>query len=85
MIFRLSYCKKSVTLDQNLAEDGIESIFTQKVQKKLKTMAGLVVRELFQKLPKVVLQNYESELLLYQRVLNQKGVDKNKIYSQLIF
>lgn len=52
-----------------------------KAQKKLKTIAGRVVRELFQKLPEEVLQNYESELLLYQQVLNQKKADKNKIYS----
>jgi transposase, IS5 family len=52
-----------------------------KAQKKLKTIAGRVVRELFQKLPEEVLQNYESELLLYQKVLNQKKADKNKIYS----
>ncbi len=52
-----------------------------KAQKKLKTIAGRVVRELFQKLPEDVLQNYESELLLYQQVLNQKRADKNKIYS----
>ena len=29
----------------------------------------------------MILQNYESELLLYQQVLNQKRADKNKIYS----
>ena len=52
-----------------------------KAQKKLKTIAGRVVRELFQKLPEEVLQNYESELLLYQKVLDQKRADKNKIYS----
>ena len=52
-----------------------------KAQKKLKTIAGRVVRELAQKLPEEVLQNYESELLLYQKALNQKKADKNKIYS----
>ena len=52
-----------------------------KAQKKIKTIAGRVVRELLKKLPEEVLQKYESELLLYQQVLNQKRTDKNKIYS----
>ncbi len=52
-----------------------------KTQRKLKTIAGRVVRELFRKLPEEVLQNYEAELLLYQKILNQKKQDKNKIYS----
>jgi len=52
-----------------------------RAQRKLKTIAGRVVRELMKKLPEEILQNYQEELLLYQRILNQKKQDKNKIYS----
>ena len=52
-----------------------------KAQRKLKTIAGRVVRELLKKLPNEVLQSYETELLLYQKILNQKKQDKNKTYS----
>jgi IS5 family transposase len=52
-----------------------------RAQRKLKTIAGRVVRELMKKLPEEILQNYQEELLLYQKILNQKKQDKNKIYS----
>jgi len=52
-----------------------------KAQRKLKTIAGRVVRELLKKLPEEILKNYEEELMLYQRILNQNKQDKNKIYS----
>ena len=52
-----------------------------KAQRKLKTIAGRVVRELMRKLPEEILQHYQEELLLYQKILNQKKQDKNKIYS----
>ena len=52
-----------------------------KAQRKLKTIAGRVVRELNKKLPEDILPNYEPELLIYQNVLKQKRQDKNKIYS----
>lgn len=49
--------------------------------KKLKTIAGRLVRELERKLSKEKLESYQSELDLFNRVLNQKKEDKNKIYS----
>jgi len=53
----------------------------QKAQRKLNTIAGRVVRELLKKLPSEILKKYEEELLLYQKILDQKKQDKNKIYS----
>ena len=41
-----------------------------KAQRKLKTIASRVVRELMRKLPEKILQNYQEELLLYQKILN---------------
>lgn len=53
----------------------------QKAQKKLNTIAGRVVRELYHKLPKHVLPVYLDELTMFKQVLNQKRYDSNKIYS----
>ena len=47
-------------------------------RRKLKTIAGRLVRELERKLPK---GDYEKELELYKRVLSQEKNSKNKIYS----
>jgi len=49
--------------------------------KKLKTIAGRLVRELERKLTEERLKLYESELEMFKKVLNQKKEDKNKIYS----
>jgi len=53
----------------------------QKAKKKLKTIAGRLVRELGRKLSEEKLARYEEELKLYKRVLEQKKTDKNKMYS----
>ena len=47
-------------------------------KRKLKTIAGRLVRELERKLPE---GNYAKELALYKRVLAQEKNSKNKIYS----
>ena len=52
-----------------------------KSRHKLNTIAGRVVRELLRKLPSEIIKNYEEELLLYQKILDQKKQDKNKVYS----
>jgi transposase, IS5 family len=54
---------------------------TRKTIKRIKTMAGVLVRELERKLPADVLATYRDDLDLYRRVQNQKRSDKNKIYS----
>ena len=51
----------------------------RKADKKIKTIAGRLVRELSRALPAD--SQYRSELDLYSRVLAQKRSDKNKIYS----
>ena len=52
-----------------------------KADKRLKTIAGRLLRELERKLSKNILKNYQEEIDLYWQVLNQKRGDKNKIYS----
>lgn len=49
--------------------------------RKIKTIAGRLVRELERQLPTKKLAEYEKELHLFNRVLAQKKGDKNKIYS----
>lgn len=53
----------------------------RKANKKIKVIAGRLVRELARKLPLDRLGIYLPDLKLYQRVLSQKRDDKDKIYS----
>ena len=50
-------------------------------QRKLRTIAGRLVRELQRKLPESVVQSQQENFALYRRVLNQKPHDKEKVYS----
>ncbi|MEP1490306.1 MAG: transposase [Algibacter sp.] len=52
-----------------------------KADRKLKTIAGRLVRELERTLEPPTLKCYEKELNLYHRALQQKRTDKDKIYS----
>ena len=53
----------------------------KKARRKLKTIAGRLIRELERKLPEGKLGAYKEELVLYERAIRQKRYDKNKIYS----
>jgi len=53
----------------------------RKANKKIKIIAGRLVRELARKLPLDRLGIHLPDLKLYQRVLSQKRDDKDKIYS----
>lgn len=50
-------------------------------QKKLKTIAGRLIRELERQLSDTSLESYKEEFKLFEKVLSQKRSDKNKIYS----
>jgi len=52
-----------------------------KAVKRLKTIAGRLVRVLKRELPDDVLRDHQESLALYERMLQQKRHDKNKIYS----
>ncbi len=52
-----------------------------KADRKLKTIAGRLLRELKRVLPEHKLENYKEDFNLYQKVLHQKRTDKDKIYS----
>jgi IS5 family transposase len=49
--------------------------------RKLKTIAGRLVRELGRKLSAEALEKYQDDLQLYRRALAQKRNDRDKIYS----
>jgi len=53
----------------------------KKATKKLRTIAGRVIRELQAKLPESVQRTYEQELDLFTRAITQERFDKHKIYS----
>lgn len=50
-------------------------------KRKLKTIAGVLVRELERKLPNEIFQIYQSKFELFNKVLAQQKSSKNKIYS----
>jgi len=50
-------------------------------QRKLRTIAGRLVRELQRKLPAAQVESQQENFTLYRRVLNQKPHDKEKVYS----
>lgn len=53
----------------------------KKSGKKLKTIAGRLIRELQRELAPEQLALHQEELDLYHRIITQKRTDKNKIYS----
>ncbi len=54
----------------------------KKALKRLRTIAGRLIRELRRKLPEQTLSEcYENDFQFYERVLAQQPQDKNKIYS----
>ena len=57
----------------------------KKAIKKLKTIAGRLIRELERELSAESLLSLKAELDVYRRVLAQKRGDKNKIYSCLLY
>lgn len=52
-----------------------------KALKRLRTIAGILLRELTRKLPESVLLEEGDRFELYRKVLSQQPKDKNKIYS----
>jgi IS5 family transposase len=77
---RQSYSRtlKKLGIDQRFRNHPKNGAKARKADKKVKTIAGRLVRELQRKLPA---ENYSDELGLFQRVLQQKRQDSNKVYS----
>ena len=70
---------KKLTLLQRFRNHPKNHGKARKADKKIKTIAGRLVRELERKLPAI--NDYQLELDLYKKILLQKRNDKQKIYS----
>ena len=77
---RQSYTRilKKLSLDQRFRNHPKNCKKARKADRKIKTIAGRLVRELERKLPAGL---YATELALFNKVLSQKRHDHNKIYS----
>ena len=80
---RQSYTKtfKKLSNEQRFKRTKHGAKAARKANKKIKIIAGRLVREIARKLPLDSLGVYLPALKLYQRVLSQKRSDCNKIYS----
>jgi IS5 family transposase len=72
---------KKLVLAQRFAHHPRNYKKAQAAKRKLKTIAGRLVRELQRKLPEDQLSVYQHELDLFTRAINQQKSDKDKIYS----
>lgn len=72
---------KKLSIIQRLRRNKGGDVKARKASKKVKTIAGRLVRELKRKLPATILNKYAMNLELYTKVLAQKRSDSNKIYS----
>ncbi len=70
---------KKLSLDQRLRNHPKNQFRARKADKKIKTIAGRLIRELERKLP--ASHGYLNDLELFKKVLFQKRDDKQKIYS----
>jgi IS5 family transposase len=80
LVLRQSYrfTLKKLGVDQRFRNHPKNGAKARKADKKVKTIAGRLVRELGRKLTP---GTHASDLQIYQRVLDQKRKDKNKVYS----
>ena len=70
---------KKLGIDQRFRNHPKNKSKARKADKKVKTIAGRLVRELERNLPPNSI--HQNEITLYKQILNQKRSDKNKIYS----
>lgn len=72
---------KKLSYQQRFRKSKTQQKLAWKADRKIKTIAGRLVRELERKLPAVKLSEYSSTIDLFKKVLAQKCNDKNKVYS----
>ena len=80
---RQSYTRtvKRLSITQRLRRNKGGDAKARKASKKIKTIAGRLVRELERKLTATDQNKYGMNLELYKKVLAQKRTDSNKVYS----
>lgn len=83
LILRQSYkfTIKKLSALQRFRKTKGGAVKCRKADKKIKTIAGRLVRELERKLDSDALNNYAMDLCLFKKVLSQKRSDSGKIYS----
>ena len=73
---------RKLMIEQHFAHHPKRAKKARAAQRKLKTLAGRVLRDVSRKLEQQGnYERYKEQLGLYSRVLAQKRADKNKIYS----
>lgn len=72
---------KKLSYQQRFKKGKKQKPLARKADRRIKTIAGRLHRELSRKLPPSQLEKYSSELELFKRVLAQKREDKSKVYS----
>ena len=72
---------KHLSILQRLRHRKAGDVKARKASKKIKTIAGRLVRDLERKLTTSSLQKWGTDLSLFKQVLQQKRSDSNKIYS----
>ena len=72
---------KKLMLDQRFRNHPKNFKKARRSARKLKTIAGRLVRDLSRKLPEGILAHYEELLDIFNRVLDQGRTSQNKIYS----
>ena len=80
---RQSYSRtvKKLSTLQRLRKKKGGDVKARRASRKIKTIAGRLVRDIERKLPAESLIKYGPTLCLFKRVLNQKRGDTNKVYS----
>lgn len=80
---RQSYSQtvKKLSTIQRFKKNKHGAAGAKKASKKIKTIAGVLVRELHRKLPADKLNKHSNALSLYEKVLAQQRSDSNKTYS----
>lgn len=80
---RQTYTRTSKQLlrDTHFAKHPKRKKKARMAQKKLRTLAGRQIRELYRILTPESLAQHKKELEMYLQVIQQKRTDKNKIYS----
>jgi IS5 family transposase len=83
IVLRQSYKRtvKALLLDLRFARHPRRKRLAVKAQKKLRTIAGRITRDLERKMNNDLQEQYREKLVLFYRVIRQKKQDKNKIYS----
>jgi len=72
---------KNLSYQQRFRRSQKQQKIARKAAKKIKTIAGRLVRELERKLPADRFTKHSTTIELFKKVLSQKRNDKNKIYS----